>query len=214
MARGRAPGYEEQREHILTQAAELFARAGYAATSMNEGAQACGLSKPALYHYFKDKNALLLEICEAHITRLIALVDEVDQLALAAEPRLRALVERFVQEYAHAVNEHRVLTEDVRFLNEADQQRILNGERQVVNSVAQAVQELRPQADHDGLTKALTMLLFGMMNWMFTWLKPDGVLSYASMAPVVADLFLGGLGAVQTPGDGATKGLAKNYLTS
>ena len=214
MARGRAPGYEEQREHILTQAAELFARAGYAATSMNEVAQACGLSKPALYHYFKDKNALLLEICEAHITRLIALVDEVDQLALAAEPRLRALVERFVQEYAHAVNEHRVLTEDVRFLNEADQQRILNGERQVVNSVAQAVQELRPQADHDGLTKALTMLLFGMMNWMFTWLKPDGVLSYASMAPVVADLFLGGLGAVQTPGDGATKGLAKNYFTS
>ena len=200
MARGRAPGYEEQREHILTQAAELFARAGYAATSMNEVAQACGLSKPALYHYFKDKNALLLEICEAHITRLIALVDEVDQLALAAEPRLRALIERFVQEYAHAVNEHRVLTEDVRFLNEADQQRILNGERQVVNSVAQAVQELRPQADHDGLTKALTMLLFGMMNWMFTWLKPDGVLSYDSMAPVVADLFLGGLGAVQTPG--------------
>ncbi|MFG5777868.1 TetR/AcrR family transcriptional regulator [Comamonas sp. J-3] len=200
MARGRAPGYEEQREHILTQAAELFAKAGYAATSMNEVAQACGLSKPALYHYFKDKNALLLEICEAHITRLIALVDEVDQLALAAEPRLRALIERFVQEYAHAVNEHRVLTEDVRFLNEADQQRILNGERQVVNSVAQAVQELRPQADHDGLTKALTMLLFGMMNWMFTWLKPDGVLSYDSMAPVVADLFLGGLGAVQTPG--------------
>ena len=214
MARGRAPGYEEQREHILTQAAELFARAGYAATSMNEVAQACGLSKPALYHYFKDKNALLLEICEAHITRLIALVDEVDQLALAAEPRLRALVERFVQEYAHAVNEHRVLTEDVRFLNEADQQRILNGERQVVNSVAQAVQELRPQADHDGLTKALTMLLFGMMNWRFTWLTPDGVLSDASRAPVVADLFLGGLGAVQTPGDGATKGLAKNYLTS
>ena len=200
MARGRAPGYEEQREHILTQAAELFAKAGYAATSMNEVAQACGLSKPALYHYFKDKNALLLEICEAHITRLIAWVDEVDQLALAAEPRLRALIERFVQEYAHAVNEHRVLTEDVRFLNEADQQRILNGERQVVNSVAQAVQELRPQADHDGLTKALTMLLFGMMNWMFTWLKPDGVLSYDSMAPVVADLFLGGLGAVQTPG--------------
>ena len=123
MARGRAPGYEEQREHILTQAAELFARAGYAATSMNEVAQACGLSKPALYHYFKDKNALLLEICEAHITRLIALVDEVDQLALAAEPRLRALVERFVQEYAHAVNEHRVLTEDVRFLNEEQQRR-------------------------------------------------------------------------------------------
>ena len=208
MARGRAPGYEDQREHILHQAAELFARAGYAATSMNEVASACGLSKPALYHYFKDKNALLLEICDVHISRLIALVDGVDQ-QLPAEPRLRLLIERFVQEYAHAINEHRVLTEDVRFLNEADQQRILNGERQVVNSVAQAVQELRPQADHDGLTKALTMLLFGMMNWMFTWLRSDGVLDQEAMAQLVADLFLGGIGEVKTPSLKAEKKLAQ-----
>ena len=44
------------------------------------------------------------------------------------------------------------------------------------------------------------MLLFGMMNWMFTWLKPRGELSHADMAPVVADLFFGGLGAVRPPG--------------
>ncbi|MEG0922344.1 MAG: TetR/AcrR family transcriptional regulator [Comamonas sp.] len=214
MARGRAPGYDDQREQILTQAAELFARGGYVGTSMNEVASACGLSKPALYHYFKDKNALLLEICNTHISRLIALVDEVDAQQLAPEPRLRALIERFVQEYAHAVNEHRVLTEDVRFLNEQDQARILNGERQVVESVARAVEELRPDTDKAGLTKALTMLLFGMMNWMFTWLKPSGALSYDTMAPIVADLFLGGLGAVQTPSPKDTKKLAKNYLTS
>jgi hypothetical protein len=33
------------------------------------------------------------------------------------------------------------------------------------------------------------MLLFGMINWMFTWLKP-GHLSHDDMAPIVADLFL------------------------
>jgi hypothetical protein len=41
------------------------------------------------------------------------------------------------------------------------------------------------------------MLLFGMVNWMFTWMKPEGALGYAAMAPVVADLFLGGLPAVR-----------------
>ena len=214
MARGRAPGYDDQREQILTQAAELFAHGGYAGTSMNAVASACGLSKPALYHYFKDKNALLLEICDAHISRLMALVAGVDEQQLAPEPRLRALIECFVQEYAHAVNEHRVLTEDVRFLSEEDQARILNGERQVVDSVARAVEELRPDTDKAGLTKAVTMLLFGMMNWMFTWLKPNGTLSYDTMAPVVADLFLGGLGAVQTPSLKTAKKLDKNYLTS
>ena len=43
------------------------------------------------------------------------------------------------------------------------------------------------------------MLLFGMMNWMFTWLRPGGALSHADMAPVVADLFFGGLAAVRAP---------------
>ena len=73
MARGRAAGYDDQREQILQQAAALFARQGYAATSMNEVAQACGLSKPAIYHYFRDKYALLFEICNTHLTRLLAL---------------------------------------------------------------------------------------------------------------------------------------------
>ncbi len=40
------------------------------------------------------------------------------------------------------------------------------------------------------------MLLFGMINWMFTWLRPDGRFTHHDMAPIVADLFLGGLGAV------------------
>jgi Tetracyclin repressor-like, C-terminal domain len=41
------------------------------------------------------------------------------------------------------------------------------------------------------------MLLFGSMNWTFTWLKPEGPLTHTTLAPVVADLFFGGLGAVQ-----------------
>jgi len=38
-----------------------------------------------------------------------------------------------------------------------------------------------------------------MINWMFIWMRPDGELDYEAMAPVVADLFLGGLPAVKVP---------------
>jgi len=34
---------------------------------------------------------------------------------------------------------------------------------------------------------------------MFTWMRPDGVLDYDAIAPVVADLFVGGLHAVRPP---------------
>jgi hypothetical protein len=61
------------------------------------------------------------------------------------------------------------------------------------------VSALRPGAPSDELAKPLTMLLFGMINWMFTWMKPDGQLDHAAIAPIVADLFLGGVGAVKLP---------------
>ena len=204
MARGRAPGYDAQRETILSQAAELFARQGFVGTSMNEVATACGMSKPALYHYVRDKSQLLFEIATTHVVRLHALIDEVAAGDAVHPPpadataHVRRLIERFVLEYAGARHAHRVLTEDVKFLEPADQARVLELQRQVVSSFANAISQVRPELVAADLHKPLAMLLFGMMNWLFTWLQPDGKLSHADMAPVVADLFLGGLGAVKT----------------
>ena len=64
---------------------------------------------------------------------------------------------------------------------------------------ADAVAAVKPELHGTNLDKPLTMLLFGMINWTFTWLQPGGKLTYDAMAPMVADLFFGGLGAVQTP---------------
>ena len=203
MARGRAPGYDAQREMILAQAAELFARQGFVGTSMNEVATACGMSKPALYHYVRDKSDLLFEIATTHVNRLHALIDEVTQGDAVHPPpadataHVRRLIERFVLEYAGARHAHRVLTEDVKFLERANQARVLELQRQVVSSFANAIAQVRPELVAADLHKPLAMLLFGMMNWLFTWLQPDGKLSHADMAPVVADLFLGGLSAVK-----------------
>lgn len=206
MPRGRSPGYDDQRERILSQAARLFAQRGYSATSMNEVAEACGMSKPSLYHYFRDKYALLVSIAEGHVVRLEALVDELAGQRLAPEPRLRQLIRRFVEEYASAQHSHRVLTEDVRFLRPADRSRILAAERRIVAAFARVTGALRPALQQSGLAKPVTMLLFGMINWMFTWLRPDGQLTYAAMAPMVADLFFGGVRSVRPPSRRARRG--------
>ena len=199
MPRGRAPGYATQRDEILARAAALFARQGYPGTSMNEVAEACGMSKAALYHYVRDKDQLLVEIAQGHVARLVALVGEVEAEKLPAAEHLRRLIERFVQEYASAQNAHRVLTEDVRFLEAADRERVLAAERRVVAAFAAAVAAIRPELRAPRLDKPLTMLLFGMINWMFTWVRPHGALTHAQLAPLVADLFFGGLPAVRAP---------------
>jgi TetR/AcrR family transcriptional regulator len=199
MPRGRAPGYDTQREQILARAAELFARQGYTATSMNQVALACGVSKPSLYHYVRDKYQLLVEIAEDHMGRLQALVARAEDRAVEPQARVRELIVSFLEAYADAQAAHRVLTEDVKFLEPADRERVLKSQREVVAAFAEAIADMRPELRASDLHKPLTMLLFGMMNWMFTWLQPGGKLTHAAMAPIVADLFFGGLNAVQLP---------------
>lgn len=199
MGRGRSAGYEDQRDLILERAAMLFARGGYPGTSMNQVAEACGLSKATLYHYYRDKYALLVSIADSHVSRLQAIVREALADPLAPEAQMRMLIARLVQEYAHAQNAHRVLTEDVKFLQPEDRERVLGKEREVVQGFAQVVARLRPDLQDAAMSKPLTMLLFGMINWLFTWMKPEGRLDYEAMAPLVADLFLGGIGAVAAP---------------
>jgi AcrR family transcriptional regulator len=202
MARGRAAGFETQRELILARAAELFARQGYAGTSMNQIAEAAGLSKATLYHYGADKHALLVSIAEGHVLRLRALVAAVQARRLAPEAALRALIQAFVRDYAGARHAHRVLTEDVKFIEPPERERILATEREVVAAFAAAVAALRPELAAATLAKPLAMLLFGMINWMFTWVRAEGPLDHESLAPIVADLFLGGLPGVAAGLDG------------
>lgn len=204
MPRGRAPGYDTQREQILARAAELFARQGYTATSMNQVAQACGVSKPSLYHYVRDKYQLLFEIADDHISRLRALVAEEQPTALSPEARVRRLIERFLEAYAGAQAAHRVLTEDVKFLEPADRKRVLDGEREVVAAFADAIALARPELREVELDKPLTMLLFGMVNWLFTWHRPGGGLSHAELAPIVADLFFAGVPGIRARPAAAT----------
>ena len=199
MARGRSADYDLNRETIVRAATRLFAQQGYPGTSMSDLAKACGVSKPLLYHYVSDKYELLREITEGHVTRLEAIIGEVEALELDAQARLRELIRRFVHEYAQARHDHGVLTQDVKFLEPRDRSRVRRKERAVVAAFAATIAEARPELARAALAKPLTMLLFGMINWMFTWLKPDGELDHNAMTPIVADLFLGGLAAVKVP---------------
>ncbi len=196
MARPRSAGFELQREQMLAAAAQLFATRGYTASTMKEVAAACGVSKATLYHYVSDKHGLLVQITQGHVARLEGLVQEVQQQQLEPQAQLRELIHRFMQVYASAQHEHRVLTEDVKFLAEPDRAAVQAGQRRVVKAFADAIGTLRPELQSRQLHKPLAMLLFGMMNWTFTWLREGGALTHASLAPLVAELFLGGLPAV------------------
>lgn len=50
--------HEERKEKILKTALEVFARDGYRDANLSVIAEQCGLSRPTLYQYFKDKDEI------------------------------------------------------------------------------------------------------------------------------------------------------------
>jgi AcrR family transcriptional regulator len=195
MARKRAATYDDQSALILARAAALFARNGFSATTMNDVAASCDVSKATLYHYYRDKRSLLAQIALAHVRRLEALVLEVRSQRLAPTQELQALIEHFMAAYAGAQHEHRVLTEDVKFLADEERSEVEAAQRRVVTAFAHTIGRVR--VDLKAQATPLAMLLFGMINWTFTWLNPAGPMTHAELAPMVVQLFFGGLPAVQ-----------------
>jgi AcrR family transcriptional regulator len=197
MPRRKAATFETQRAAIRDAAAQLFADKGYPSASIADLARACGVSKALMYHYYRGKEDLLADVAMSYVDRLAAIVDEVAAQRLPPAAHLRRLIEAFMTEYEHSAARHRVLVQDVKYLERAHRGRVLGRQRKVVDGFAAVIAELAPDASARGLRKPLTMILFGMINWTFTWLKDGGSLTYSDMAPLVADLFLGGIGRIQ-----------------
>jgi AcrR family transcriptional regulator len=193
MARTRALTFDRQRASILQAAAHLFSQRGFEGASMARLAQACGISKPLLYHYYRDKQHILFDIADTYIDRLLSIVAEVHARKLPAEESLRALIARFMQEYRHSQAQHMVLVQDVKFLADLQREQVVQKERKVVDAFAAAIAALQPRLRKTVLRVPLTMILFGMINWTFTWLRADGPLSYEDMAEVVTEVFLRGI---------------------
>jgi len=83
-------------EEILQAAKELFLEQGYDSTTIRRIADRVGISAPALYLYFKDKEALMLALCDQTFGHLIEAIDEIEKTV--ADPLLR--VRRFGEAYA------------------------------------------------------------------------------------------------------------------
>ena len=199
MARTQAADYESQRLAILENAAETFAEAGYAACSMTDIAKKSGASKARLYHYYESKDAILYDLLDRHTTQLLGIADAARERARreGIKPRdeLQAMIAGFLDAYRTARTRHIALLNDVKFLRESQRERIIERERAVVDAFAAALKRAFPRRVTATNQRALTMLLMGSMNWTFTWLKPDGPLSYADYAAEVTRVLFKGLGS-------------------
>jgi AcrR family transcriptional regulator len=199
MARPKSSQHDLRRDEILDVAAQCFADRSYPAASMSDIAAACGTSKARLYHYYESKESILFDLLDRYTERLLALIAQAEAAAqrrnLNDRAALHELIRGFLHEYEHSATRHVALLHDTKFLGDQQRELILDRQRDVVAAVTRFLKRAYPQRFTDGNQTALTMMLFGMINWTFTWLRPEGPMSYAAFAEEVILVLERGLAA-------------------
>ena len=192
MARTRATDYDDKRRAILDRSAELFAEHGYDRASMSKIAEACGVSKANLYHYYKDKEELLFDVIRFHLEELLDVVEAADKSDLSPADRLKELIAALLEAYRDADAQHNVQINGMRLLSAGRQGELKAVERELVKIFSDAVAGVAPQLKETKLLKPVTMSLFGMINWHYLWFKNTGEVTRADYANLVSQLILDG----------------------
>ncbi|MEU6140613.1 TetR/AcrR family transcriptional regulator [Streptomyces sp. NPDC047081] len=193
---GHGPDYQVRRQKIIDTAAELFARQGYAATSVNDLGRAVGLAKGALYYYIGSKENLLIEIQSRVMSPLLSRAREI--VALDTDPlvRLRLLSESLLTTIFHRLDHIWVYEHDYRSLT-GDHLHTLLGQRAEFERL---VRGLLTEAVEQGTFRAMpprlaTLQFLNLHNHTYQWAKPGGRWDAAQLSREYCDTLLRGFGA-------------------
>jgi len=200
MARTQSADYAIRREAIVDRAAELFAERGFLGASIADLADALKTSKSLIYHYYDSKEDILFDVMHSHVKALLDAAEAIAAKPLPPEEKLRALTHAFVELYVDAAARQRVLLNELSRLPEEQRKIVVGIQRRLIEIVEKTIAELRPElSGRAALKRPSAMLYFGMINWMHTWLDPEGKAKPQRIADLAVSTFLDGIEKAELP---------------
>ncbi|GAA5201599.1 TetR/AcrR family transcriptional regulator [Rugosimonospora acidiphila] len=182
---------------VLDAAVELFAQQGFDATSVQEVVERAQVTKGAMYHYFRSKDDLLYEIYHELISVQLAGLERIQAVREPAPRELRALITDLVVTTAAQLGAATVSARELHRLA-GDKSAALRAQRRRYH---EAVRELVERGQRDGeftdtvSAQTVTLMVFGIVNQLPQWYRPDGPTTPRELADEIAGFVLAGLGA-------------------
>lgn len=159
----RSRAKSDRRSQIMAAAERLIAERGFLAVRIEDIGAASGVSGPAIYRHFPNKEALLVELLVGISTRLLAGATEVAERATTADGALDGLVD-FHLDFALGESDLiRIQDRDLGHLPPAAKRQVRKAQRQYVEIWVGVLRRL-----DDGLGEADARLMahatFGLIN--------------------------------------------------
>ena len=189
--------YLARREEIVTVAAHVFSDRGFEAATLRDVAAAMGTDRASLYYYFGSKEELLQEIVRQALGRDIATAQAVKRSRASTKDKIAALIEAMVKGYDANYPHMHVYIEDLGRISRQDSEwstDVIARTREYES----IVHSILTKGQRDGtLRKDLpvelsALALFGMVNWMHRWYRPNIKWSPEEVAKTFTAIFLDG----------------------
>ena len=184
---------------IYRAAARIICEKGYDAASMNDIAEAVGITKSGLYHHVSGKRNLLFSIMNFGLDSLEEQVITPARRIADPERRLRTIIINHVhlitsRSTPQGNNPVSIVVDEVAGLNPAQRRKIDQRKRAYVDLIKEALKQLQAEGKlTDADLDAATFSLLGMVLWVARWYNPDGRLTPEQVSEEVTNIALGGL---------------------
>lgn len=186
-----------RRREVLDTAARLFHERGYQGTSMDEIADAVGLTKGSLYHHFDSKTDILTAIYEEAADMVVAQTEGHSDDEPAAEV-FRTLIRSILE----MIGEHRyhvtIYYQEMRWVREwlpaEDAARIQTKVRTYIDFVDGVIKRGIKEGSLKSVDSRLAAYaLIGMASWAYQWYDPKGRLGLDGVVDEFAGIYMDGM---------------------
>lgn len=189
---------QDRRAEIYNAAAKIISEKGFDAMTMNDIAQAVGMTKAGIYHYIEGKQNMLFAIMNYGMDKLdngvIAPASQIED----AEKRLIAIIDYHAKLITQGTNAITVLVDEVAGLSTIQRKKIIQRKRVYFDFIRDTLNTLKEDGrlkDVDTTVAAFSIL--GMLLWISRWYHRDGKLTSDQVANEVLKVAIGG--TLRTP---------------
>jgi AcrR family transcriptional regulator len=180
---------------LMRVSVELFAEQGYAQTSVQQIVDAAGVTKGAMYHYFKSKDDLLFDIYDRLLSLQREHLDQIVARGLAPVETLRSVCEDVIETSIDGLGDGAVFFRSQHMLSEKRQREVKRRRREYNDAFEDIL--VRGQAAGDFRTDIPPVILiahfFSDVHYLAQWYSPGGSLSRNQVAAEITDLYLASL---------------------
>lgn len=182
---------------ILREAARLFASHGYGGASMQDIANAVGITKASLYHFFRDKDEIHSTVIVLSVKRLLHMVELRTRDCTTAAEKIDGFSRAHAQHIAENKDFYLAAAEGYHTLTQPEVKRRVQRMR---DGYEETLRMFIRQGVEDGEFRELDVklaarALISCLNWMARWWRPDGPNSAEEVASDYVSLLIAGFRA-------------------